>query len=229
MTTHTLSSPPVHAAGATRIGAASGLAAVVLLLAGFALIASADAVHTSAPADIVGFYTDADQSRKYAGGLISCVGLLLLLPFVVMVAGRVRGPDASGTLTGSTALLAGAAYVVLCLPGQAAGAAGLWLGAHGGDASSIVALNALRAFTYYTALLALAGFLLAVGSGSLVGARLPRWMSWSALSVGATLVVGVAIAPTGLADLASLLALGWIVAVSVGLLRSPGNDPVDGR
>jgi hypothetical protein len=84
-----------------------------------------------------------------------------------------------------------------------------------------VALNAFRAFTYYTALLALAGFLVAVGAGGLAGGRLARWMSWSALVIGAALAAGVAVAQTGLADVASLLVLAWIVVVSVGLLRRP--------
>ena len=219
MTTQTLSTPPVPTAGSTarttRIGAGFGIAAVVLLMAGFALLASADAVHTNSAESIVGFYSDPGQAMKYAGGLISCTGLLMLLPFIATTAGRM------GDLSGSTAQTAGAAYVILCLPSQAAGAAALWLGAHGGDAVSIVALNALRAFTYYTALLALAGFLVAVGIGGLTGGLLARWMSWSAVVVGTTLAVGVAVAQTGLADLASLLALSWIVVVSIGLLRHP--------
>lgn len=215
MTTQTLSTPPATTARTTRTGAGFGVGAVVLLMAGFALVASADAVHTHSAESIVGFYSDSGQARTYAGGLISCTGLLLLLPFIASMADRVRD------LPGSTAQLAGAAYVVLCLPSQAAGAAALWLGAHDGDASSIVALNALRAFTYYTALLALAGFLVAVGIGGLSTGRLARWMSGSAVVIGGALAVGVAVAQTGLADLASLLALGWIVAVSVGLLRRP--------
>jgi hypothetical protein len=229
MTTQTLSTPPGTTAGSTarttRIGAGFGLASVVALMAGFALVASADAVHTSPSESIVGFYSDPDQSLTYAGGLISCVGLLMLLPFVATVAGR------AGDLSGTTARMAGAAYVVLCLPSQAAGAAALWLGAHDGDASSIVALNALRAFTYYTALLALAGFLVAVGIGGRTTGRLAPWMAWSGIATGTVLAIGVAGAQTGLADLASLIAIAWIVAVSVGLLRSPerGNDPVGGR
>jgi hypothetical protein len=233
MTTQTLSTPPAASfettTRTTRIGAGFGIAAVVLLMAGFALIASADAVHTNSAETIVGFYSDAGQTVKYAGGLISCVGLLMLLPFIATVAGRVHGSDPSGDLPGSTARMAGAAYVVLCLPSQAAGAAALWLGAHGGDASSIVALNAMRAFTYYTALLALSGFLVAVGAGGLACGRLARWMAGSAIITGATLAVGVAMAQTGLADIASLLALAWIVAVAVGLLRRPEAAPVPDR
>ena len=107
MTTQTLSTPPVTTAGSaartTRIGAGFGIAAVVLLMAGFALIASADAVHTNSAESIVGFYSDPGQSGKYAGGLISCAGLLMLLPFIATMSGQLRD------LPGSTARLAGAA------------------------------------------------------------------------------------------------------------------------
>ena len=37
----------------------------------------------------------------------------------------------------------------------------------------------------------------------------------------APLAIGVAVAQTGLADIASLLALAWIVVISIGLLRHP--------
>ena len=214
-TTQQPSAPPVSTTGSTRAGAGFGVGSVVLQMVGFALIASADAVHTSSTESIVGFYSDPSQSMRYAGGLISCVGLLLLLPFIATMAHRVRD------LAGSTAQLTGAAYVIICLPSEAAGAAALWVGAHDGDASSIVALNALRAFSYYTALLAMAGFLVAVGIGGLSSGRLARWMSWSAVVIGAVLAVGVAVAQTGLADIGSLLSLTWIVVVSVSLLRRP--------
>ena len=224
-TTQKPSITPVPTGGTTRIGAGFGLASVVLLMAGFALVASADAVHTNSAESVVGLYTDPDQTLRYVGGLLSCAGLLALLPFVAMLSGRVRD------LSGSTAQLAGAAFVVLCLPSQAAGAAALWLGAHEGDAASIVALNTLRAFTYYAALLALAGFLVAVGLGGLSSGRLARWMSWSAVAIGATLAIGVTVAQSGLADLASLVTFGWIVVVSIALLRRPerADDVADQR
>lgn len=212
--------PP--AARTTRTGAALGLASVLVLLAGFALVAPAGAVHANPADEIVGFYSDGSQTAKYAGGLIGALGLLLFLPFVAMLVVRLRGPGVAGDVLAPAGQMAGTAYVVLCLaPGQAAGAAALWLGAHGGDPSAIVALNTLRAFTYYLALFALAAFLVAVGTGGLMTGRLARWMSWSAVGIGAVLAVGVAVARTGLADIASLCALAWIIAVSVGLLRRP--------
>jgi hypothetical protein len=225
--THTITTPETDpsdgtTAATTRTGAALGIASVVVLMAGFALVAPAGAVHTNPADEIVGFYSGGDQAAKYAGGLIEAVGLLLFLPFVAMMTTRLRGPGVAGDVLAPAGQLAATAYVVLCLaPGQAAGAAALWLGTHGGDPSSIVALNTLRAFTYYLALLALAGFLVAVGIGGLTTGRLARWAAWSGVVFGAVLAIGVALAQTGLADIASLLALAWIVAVSVALLRRP--------
>jgi hypothetical protein len=233
--THILTTPATDVpttAGSTRTGAVLGIASVVVLMAGFALVAPAGAVHTNPADEIVGFYSEGGQAAKYAGGLIESVGLLLFLPFVAMMAARLRGPGVAGELLAPAARMAATGYVVLCLaPGQAAGAAALWLGAHGGDPSTIVALNALRAFTYYLALLALAGFLVAVGIGGLTTGRLPRWTAWSTVGIGTVLAIGVAVAQTGLADVASLLALAWIVAVSVGLIRHPerGNAEAEGR
>jgi hypothetical protein len=234
---HTLFGPATATpAGPTattiRIGAGLGLASVVLLMAGFALVAPAGAVHTNPAEEIVGFYSDGGQTARYAGGLVESVALLLFLPFVAMLAARLRGTGPAGDVLAPTARMAATGYVVLSLaPGQAAGAAALWLGAHDGDAATIVALNALRAFSYYLALLALAGFLVAIGIGGGTTGRLARWMSWSAVAVGTVLAIGVAVAQTGLADIASMLALAWILVVSIALLRHPErvNRPVEAR
>jgi hypothetical protein len=216
---------PVDRAGpsTTRVGAGFGITSIALTVAGFALVAPADAVHTHPTADIVGFYTGGDPAGTYAGGFIESVGLLLLLPFLAMLTGRLRGRGVTGELLAPTAMVTGAAYVLLSLvPGQAAGAAALWLG-HSGDAepAALLTLNDLRAFSYYLALLFLATFLICTGVGGTTTRRLPRWMSWSAIGIGVALAAGVALAHTGLADLVSLLALIWIVAVAVALLRRP--------
>ncbi|TFV71972.1 hypothetical protein E4P40_20675 [Blastococcus sp. CT_GayMR20] len=219
-----------HVPRSTRVGAGLGIAGVVLLLAGFALMAPGDAVHTNTTAKIVGYYSDPHQTMTFTGGLLSCAGLLALLPFMATMTSRLGGSGTPGEVFGATARMSGAGYVMLCLaPSQAAGAAALWLGSHGGDASTIVALNTLRAFTYYVALLALAGFLAALGIGGLTTGRLARWMSWSAVAVGTILAAGVAVAQTGLADIASIVALAWIVAASVGMLRRPETVPVSDR
>jgi hypothetical protein len=205
----------------TRVGAGLGLAGIVLIVAGFALVAPADAVHTHPAADIVAFYSEGGPARKYAGGLIESVGLLLLLPFFAMLTGRLRGRGVSGELLAPTAMITGAAYVLFSLiPGQAAGAAALWLG-HSDDAepAALLALNDLRAFSYYLALLCLASFLVFLGVGGRATRRLPSWVSWSAIGIGAAQAIGVAVAQSGLADMVSLLSLAWIVVVAVAMLR----------
>lgn len=231
--THTLSTPEIDgSAGAavrtTRTGAALGLASVVLTIAGVALVAPAEAMLTRPAEDVVAFYSEGSPGLTYAGGFLESVGLLLLLPFVAMLAGRLRGTGVSGDLLAPTALVTGSAYVLLSLaPGQAAGAAALWLG-HSGDAepSALLALNSLRVFSYFLALLCLAAFLVCIGAGATATRRLPRWTAWSALVIGTALAAGVAVAHTGLHDMVSLLAFAWIVVVSIALLRHPerGND-----
>ncbi len=117
MTSQNLSDPPVErtraTATTTRIGAGLGLASVVVLLAGFALVAPAGAVHTNPVEEVVGFYTGGSQTANYVGGLVGSVGLLLFLPFAAMLTARLRGPGVSGDVLAPTAQMAATAYVVL--------------------------------------------------------------------------------------------------------------------
>lgn len=229
--THTLSTPEIDgaagtAARTTRTGAALGLTSVVLTFAGLALVAPAETVLTRPAEDVVGFYSEGSAALIYAGGFLESVGLLLLLPFVAMLAGRLRRPGIPGDLLAPTAVVTGSAYVLFSLaPGQAAGAAALWLG-HSGDAeaSAVVALNTLRVFSYFLALLCLAAFMICIGAGAAATRRLPRWTAGSALVIGTALAAAVAVAHTGVHDLAALLAFAWIVVVSIGLLRHPEWD-----
>jgi hypothetical protein len=198
-----------------------GISSVVLMMAGLAIEAPADAVNSNPAADIVGYYTGGDMARKVTGGLVVCLGFLLFLPFAATVTSRLRGTSAG--MLAPTAQMAATAYVVISLaPGQAAGAAALWLGRTStADTAAVLALNDLRAFSFYVSLLVLATFLVAVGAAVVAGGGLPRWAGWAALGVGAAVAIGVPFAPTGLAEIASLLGLVWVIAVSVALLRRP--------
>ena len=230
--TQTLSSPSAVTddgdVGATRLGAAAALAAIALIAAGFALIASADATFHSSDEAVVSYFTGADVPRTVAGGLLEIVGLLLLLPFVAMLTSRVAGPGASGTVLAPTARTAATIYVTLSLaPGMSAGAAALWhASTRTADVAVITALNDLRALSYFIALLPFALFLVTVGLAAIATRRLPRWAAWSAVALGALLAVGVPAAATGLTDLVALLGLLWIPVVAVHLLRNPGR-PTD--
>ena len=226
--TQTLSTPapPLErsAATATRIGAVLGIASVVLMMAGLAIEAPTDAVNSNPAGQIVGYYTGGDITRKFTGGLLVCVGFLVFFPFAATVTARLRGSAAASMLE-RTAQMAATAYVVISLaPGQAAGAAALWEGRNSSvDPSAVLALNDLRAYSYYVSLLALATFLIAVGAAVVTSGGLPRWAGWAALIAGTAVAVGVPFAHTDLAEIASLVALVWIIAVAVSLLRRPGR------
>ena len=214
---------------ATRTGAALGLAAVVLILAGFALVAARETT-LRAPADMVaGFYADAPLVRLLAGGLLQAAGFVLLLPFAVALTGRLGADGASGRLLPATARSAATVYVTLCLaPGMAAGGAALWLAQAGPvDPGVLHGLNLLRVFSYFVALLPFAAFLVAIGISAVVSRRLPRWAGWSAIAIGVPLAATVPVAASDVTNVLGMLGLLWIVPVAVHLLRSP--DPVAGR
>ncbi len=231
MNTHTVSSPtsPPTSAGVSygrqsiRTGAALGVTGVALIVGGFALVAPAGATITSSPEEIADFYTGSDLTRVMAGGLVECLGFVFFLAFATMLTGWLRGSGATGEIVPDTARLAATAYVVVCLaPGMSAGAAALWL-AHRGpvDPGVLLALNHLRGFSYFVALLFLAVFLVCVGISASASGRLPRWTAWSALALGALLAGTVPVATSELPDMVGLLALAWVVAVGVALLRRP--------
>ena len=225
MTTLDAPAPPITTpqdAHPSRLGAALGIAAVVLMLAGLAIEAPADAVNSNPAEQIVGYYTGEGMARKIGGGLVVALGLLLLLPFVATLAERLRAPGAAAVLA-ATAQAAAVVHVTISLaPGQAAGAAALSLGRDGtAEATAVLALNDLRAASYFLSMLPLALLLVALGAAALRTGRLPRWAGWSAVGMGTALVVAVPLAETGAADIASLLAFVWIIAVSVSLLRRP--------
>lgn len=207
----------------TRLGAASGLVAIVLISVGFTLLAAADATFQSSDRAVVAYFTEAGVARMVAGGLIEILGLLLLVPFAAMLTARVSGPGVPGVLLAPTARTALTVYVTLSLaPGMSAGAAALWHAqARTGDVAIVTALNDLRGLSYFVALVAFAFFLVTVGMAARSTGGLPRWAGWSAIVLGVALAVGVPAAGTGLTDIVALLGLLWIPVVAVHLLRHP--------
>jgi hypothetical protein len=162
-----------------RAGAAVGIAAVVLVVAGFALAAATEATMTSPEADVVAFYREAPFVRTVVGGLLETTGLVLLLAFGAALADRLR-PAGWPAATARSALTA---YVAICVaPGMSAGAAALWL-AHSGttDPAVLTALNTLRSLSYFLSLVPMALFLACTGVAALRTATLPRWLCWAAL------------------------------------------------
>ena len=229
MTTTTAPAPRAdHDASSTgtRVGAGLGIAGIALVAGGFSLIASAGATFHSPDSDVLAYYTEAGLARTFTGGLVEALGLLLFLPFAAMLSGRVAAPGPAGLVLAPTARLAATVYVTICLaPGLSAGAAALWLAqSESADPGILLALNDVRALSYFLALVAFAVFLVAVGAAGILSGRLARWASWSAVGLGVALAGSMPGATEGYVDIAGLLGLVWVVAVCVALLRAPAVD-----
>ena len=225
--THTLDAPrptrdPVDTR-ATRIGAGTGIASVVLIATGFAVAMPTEATISSPESEVVAFFTQADLVRTLGGGFVEILGLLLFLPFAAMLTGRLRARGVAGDVLAPTARTAATVYVAICLaPGMSAGATALWLAQHGTtDPAVLTALNSLRSLSYFVALAAFALFLVTVGIAGTATRRLPRWAAWSAIVLGVALAGSVPVAAFGLTDLFGLVGLLWVVVVAATLLRTP--------
>ena len=208
-------------ADGTRLGAALGIASIVLIAAGFAIASPTEATIASPESEVLAFYSDAGLAKTLAGGLIETLGLVLFLPFAAMLAGRVAGAGTREVLA-STARMAATVYVAICLaPGMSAGAAALWLAHHGtADPAVLTALNDLRSLSYFVALLPFAVFLVCVGLSA--AGRLPRWAepcrrSSSAIALAASLPF----AAYDATDLLGLIGLVWVLAVVGGTAAQP--------
>lgn len=207
----------------TRVGAGLGILSIVLVASGFSVAAATETTIASRPSEVAAFYAEAGLARTLAGGIIEILGLLLFLPFVAVLTGRVRGGGLSRGLLAPTARMAATVYVTICLaPGMSAGAAALWLAHHGTpDPLVLTALTDLRALSYFIALVAYALFLVTVGLAGLGEGGLPRWAGGSALVIGVAIVASLPWAAANLIDVFGLLGLLWVVAVAVDLLRHP--------
>ena len=204
----------------TRTGAALGVASIVLIAVGLAISGPMDTTITAPESQVVAFYRDSDLARTLAGGFVEVLGLTLLLPFVAMIAARVRTP---GNPLAPTARMAATAYVALSLaPGMAAGATALWSAQHRTvDDQLLLALNDLRAMSHFVSLVPYAVFLVAVGLAARSTRMLPAWAAWSAIVLGAALAATAPVAASGATDFVGMATVLWVLTVGIALLRQP--------
>jgi hypothetical protein len=211
-----------------RLGAASGLAAVILLIALFTLFPALPAPDEPIDAVAHAASVDADGLLRgaYAGALLT--GALLV--FGAAVAARLRRADAgegwwilaligsAGTIVG----IVGNALEITFVRAVGHGATGdpLWIG-YGTD-HWIVALEAIP----------LSIFLLGVGLGARTSGALPRWLSTMAVALAPAFVVGAGSVMRdevegGVPGLVLVLAyaglLVWICGASLSMLRRPAQ------
>jgi hypothetical protein len=168
---------------AKRLAPLSGVVAVVLILAGFAVAGNAP-TGTSSVAKVVAFYAKHSSAQTTSGVLLS-LGALLFLIFSASFAARVRSVPGAAALC-----LLGAGVLVVGLTTYA-GLSIAMAGVVGHvEGSAMQALNVLADDAVFVFLITIgtSAFLLGAAAAVFATAALPRWLGWWAVAFA---VVGV--------------------------------------
>ena len=194
-----------------RVGPASGVLFFALLMAG-ASIHGYPAIRPS-DAQLSSWLANLNLNQFRTGVYIECLGILLLIPFVTWLYGRLRQGPRDSSWPAITMLAAGAGWVVFTLP-LMGGWAGLAEQAGKGldvrTAQTIVAINQAS----YDLTGSVHGlFFVAAGVAIIRGGAMSRWAGWAAIVFGVidvlSLPVGIDATPLG------LLGYVWIFAVAI--------------
>jgi hypothetical protein len=210
-----------------RFASLTGVAAVVVIAAGFATAGNTPA--PDAPTGrLVLFYAAHDTGQLASGALLS-LGALLFLVFAAFVCSMLRraggAPSAMAVLC-----LAGGVIVVVGLTILAGFALALGDVAQHLGASALQAVHVLSEELVFTLTVGTSGFLLGAGLATLQTAALPRWTGWLALVFGVVAAVPSHILG-GLLDhigFVGFVGLGvWTLIIST-LLITRTEDSTDG-
>ena len=211
-----------------RIALLSGVGAVLLVLAGFA-VAGSPPNESASVGTIVAYYGDHTAAQTTSGVLLS-LGALLFLIFASTLAAHVR-TRLSGPSPASALCIAGGSVLAAGLTVYAGLAIAIADVAGHVDGAALQALNVLADGPVFIFLVTIgtSAFLLGAAAASLVTTLLPRWLGWLAVVfavIGAipSHVFGGTLDHIGLL---AFLGLGfWTLVSSVYLARSnPSPSP----
>jgi hypothetical protein len=196
-----------------RLAPLSGIAFVVLLLVGFIPVGGDTPDLDASGSSVVTYYAN-HQGSQIAAAILVALAALFLAIFTASLRERLRGSGGRSELWSTVVLIGGGAAVAGFL---------VAVGVHvaltdGGDknlpADAMVALNALDNDDFFAFAIPI-GIMLFGAAGAILGAgALPRWLGWVALVLGIFFF-------TPIGFVAGLLALIWIIVVSVLMYRSP--------
>jgi phage shock protein PspC (stress-responsive transcriptional regulator) len=210
-----------------RVGAASGLAFILLQLAALGFMSSGGWLDPGASkADIVKAFAATPPCQLWIGAYLSVLAGLSFIPFTARVITVLRRAEGAPGWLSTTALAGGILLVASELGG--AGAVNALLTRAGHDLS---AAEAMTLFDLAQALLFLfwAGgtlFLTATAVASLKLHALPRWLGGVAAGIAAVSLI--APASTQLLHIPATLFYLWVIAASIVLLRVPREPQEEG-
>ena len=162
--------------GAKRLAPLSGVVAVVLILAGFAVAGNAPK-GTSSVAKVVAFYSKHSSAQTTSGVLLS-LGALLFLVFSASFVARVRSVPGGAALC-----LLGAGVLVVGLTTYAGLSIAMADVVGHVQGSALQALNVLADDAVFVFLITIgtSAFLLGAAAAVFGTAVLPRWLGWWAV------------------------------------------------
>lgn len=212
-----------------RVGAATGLLHVVVVLIGFAVHGATPSVGAST-SDLATFVAQAHSTQVWVGNYIEAAGYTLLLPFVGCLYARVRTQEASWSWVPITAVAAAVGYVAISIgPGIALQEAAVQWGKRGLTPAMVGGISDLADDVFFLSFVPASLFLAAISTAALKIRALPPWLGWSAavlavLMLAAGLVSNLANGSSVGTNAFLLFAL-WIIGASIYLLVRPDTEP----
>jgi hypothetical protein len=198
-----------------RLFAASGIASVLVMLAGVAIGATGGrefATISSTPAQIAHAFVKPAGEAVWVGAYLELLSFGCFLAFAVWACAKL-----GGGLLGAIGRATATSYATVSVVALAVGDAVEYRAGHGVGVqlgSALITINeALFVGTWFLAVF----FLLAVGPLALMSDR--RGLGWSAIGTAAIILVLTAVSLDNLGQLSNLLWLIWIVGASIALGR----------
>ncbi|HEY2372215.1 MAG TPA: hypothetical protein VGH82_06670 [Gaiellaceae bacterium] len=193
-----------------------GIASVVIELVGTFVQMGKHDTHSltwsSSTSSIARVFSHHATTMVWVGAYLEVVSMGLFLVFAIWLCaklgGGLFGSIASGMVVANTAV----SMVSLALLDTEA-----YLAGHALPVSTARMLVTLNGATFITTWFLTAFFLLAVAPLALAQGR--RIVGWSAVAVAVETLVGVAVSPTDLGEMSTMLALIWVVGTCIALLR----------
>jgi hypothetical protein len=205
-----------------QIGAAGGIAFVVLQLASQALIqiGGAEPAFTATAQEIADFFNNRDLTLAPIGGFLASLSVIALIFFLGVLWAALSRHEESPSWMSIVAIGSGLVAIAVTL-GGGGWALAIMRVEEGLDPASARLLFDQGNFNFAQLWVPLASMLLATGFVALRDGAFSRWFGWFSLIVALALLISRAVwtAPSGMAFIGYILFWLWLIIASVILIR----------
>jgi hypothetical protein len=205
-----------------RLGSVGGIVFFVSLLVLIVLMPLSHSVPEpafDAPSSAFLAYAKSGADVPFPLALVGVLGLFGFALFAAVLTARFRVAENRSDVAPSLVLLAAGVFIVLWLAELGIGFAET-LRRNDLDATSASVFFGLANGIFVVSWFAIAAFLAACGFAALRTGRLPRWLGWAALVIGAGLFLAGGVPLTAIWYFPYFLFFLWVLAASFVLLRT---------